>query len=352
MRPAGWIARHRARVLVAAAFVLLVVVAGVILAASLGRSDRPVAATTSSTGAVRRVVIPEGASAQKMAEILMDQGIIESSKGFLKAVQAQAAATRLKPGTYELNPGQDYGSIIAKLENGQTIPDLTLTIPEGLAIDQTAERLKEQGRLDSALYAKLALMPKDFTVPPVGGSVPKVTTLEGLLFPSTYALAESDGSAELISQQLKTFGEMTAGLQWARAKDLSITPYQAVIVASLVEKEASIPEERPLVAAVIYNRLAKKVPLGIDATTRYALKKWTGALTKSDLETDSPYNTRSTPGLPPGPIASPGVAALEAALAPAKVDYLYYVLIDKEGHHFFTASYQEFLAAKERTPTP
>ena len=352
MRPARWIARHRARVLVAAAFVLLVTVAGVILAAGLGRSDKPVVGTTSSTGPVRRVVIPEGASAQKMAEILQKEGIIESPQRFLEAVLAQVASTRLKPGTYELNSGQDYGSIIAKLESGETSPDLKLTIPEGLAIDQTAERLTEQGRLDGALYAKLARAPKDFTVPPVGGSVPKVTTIEGLLFPSTYALAESDGPAELISQQLKTFSDMTAGLQWARAKDLSVTPYQAVIVASLVEKEARIPEERALVAAVIYNRLAKKMPLGIDATTRYALKKWTGPLTKSDLESDSPYNTRSRPGLPPGPIASPGVAALEAALTPAKVDYLYYVLIDEEGHHLFTASYQEFLEAKERTPTP
>jgi UPF0755 protein len=353
VKPASWIARHKARVLVAAAFVLLVAVAGVILAVGLGRPHTSAAASTStSTGAVRRVVIPEGASAQKIAAILLEEGIIESPEAFLQAVQAEAAATRLKPGTYELRPGQAYGSIIAKLESGETSPELTLTIPEGLAIGQTAERLDAQGRLDGALYAKLAGRPQDHTVPPVGGSVPKVTTLEGLLFPSTYALTESDGPAELISQQLKTFGDMTAGLLWAHTKDLSITPYQAVIVASLVEKEASIPEERPLVAAVIYNRLAKKMPLGIDATTRYALKKWTGALTKSDLETDSPYNTRSRPGLPPGPIASPGVAALEAALTPAKVDYLYYVLIDKDGHHFFTASYEEFLKAKGQTPAP
>jgi UPF0755 protein len=352
MRPAGWIARHRARVLVAAAFVLLVAAAGVILAVSLGRTEKPTASTTSSTGAVRKVVIPDGASAQRMAEILQQEGIIKEPGTFLEAVQARAAATSLKPGTYEFSPGQDYGSIIAKLESGETSPDLKLTIPEGLAIDQTAERLEEQGRLDGALYAKLARSPKDFTVPPVGGTVPKITTLEGLLFPSTYELDESAASADLISQQLKTFSDMTEGLPWARTKDLSVTPYQVVIVASLVEKEASVAEERPLVAAVIYNRLAQKMALGIDATTRFGLKKWTGPLTQSDLETDSPYNTRSRKGLPPGPIASPGVAALEAALSPAKVDYLYYVLIDEEGHHFFTASYQEFLKAKERTPTP
>ena len=112
-----------------------------------------------------------------------------------------------------------------------------------------------------------------------------------------------------------------------------MTPYQVVIVASLIEKEVSVPEEGPKVAAVIYNRLAAKMSLGIDATVRYALKKWTGPLTKSDLEVDSPYNTRKVLGLPPSPIASPGLAALQAALHPAKTNDLYYVLQATTGQH-------------------
>jgi len=123
-------------------------------------------------------------------------------------------------------------------------------------------------------------------------------------------------------------------------------------VASLIEKEVSVPDERPLVAAVIYNRLEKKMTLGVDATVRYALDKWTGELTSEDLEVDSPYNTRVVKGLPPTPISNPGVAALEAALEPAEVDYLYYVLSDTEGNHFFTADYDEFLRAKENQPEP
>jgi UPF0755 protein len=344
--------RPRARLLVGLAFIAALVVAGLVLGLNFGRHHEPAATTTVTTGQATRVVIPEGASAQHVAEILREQGIVDSASDFLDAVEAQGAATRLKPGTYELVPGQSYGSVIDKLEKGEVSPELKLTIPEGLAIDQTAERLKTQGRLDGSMYAKLAKQPKDFSVPAVGDSVPKVTSLEGLLFPSTYALDESDGPTELIQDQLKAFTQHTATLPWQNAADLGVTPYQVLIIASMVEKEASLASERPLVAAVIYNRLAKKMPLQIDATTRYALKKWTGALTESDLASNSPYNTRSKPGLPPGPIASPGVAALEAALTPAKVDYLYYVLVDEEGHHFFTASYQEFLEAKDGSPAP
>jgi UPF0755 protein len=337
---------------VGVAFLVALGLAALIIGLNMRRHSEPIVSTTSTTGASTRVVIPQGASALRVAEILQEQGVVSSAAGFLDAVDAQGASTRLQPGTYELAAGQDYPSIIDKLTKGDVSPELKLTIPEGLAIEQTALRLKEQGRLNGDEYATLARRPLDFTVPPVGGSVPQVTSLEGLLFPSTYALGETYGPAELIAEQLTAFADHTSGLPWSRAKELGITPYQAVIVASMVEKEASVPDERAKVAAVIYNRLAKKMPLQIDATTRYALKKWTGPLTESDLATSSPYNTRSKPGLPPGPIASPGVAALEAALTPASVDYLYYVLVDKEGHHFFTASYQEFLKAKERAPAP
>jgi UPF0755 protein len=129
-----------------------------------------------------------------------------------------------------------------------------------------------------------------------------------------------------------------------------VSAYEIVIIASLIEKEARIADERSKVAAVIYNRLKKDMVLGIDATVRYALDRWTGSLTQKDLEVDSPYNTRVVKGLPPSPICSPGVAALKAALEPADVDYLYYVLSDADGHHFFTNNYDEFLEAKAKAP--
>jgi UPF0755 protein len=185
----------------------------------------------------------------------------------------------------------------------------------------------------------------------VGGAVPTgLTTLEGLLYPSTYWLTDGDGATQLVGAQLAAFAQKTADLPWASAEALGLTPYEVVIVASLIEKEVSVAAERPIVAAVIYNRLKKGMTLGIDATVRYALDKWTGDLTSEDLEIDSPYNTRVKKGLPPTPIANPRVESLQAALEPADVAYLYYVLKDTQGNHFFTASYDEFLQAKADQP--
>jgi UPF0755 protein len=131
---------------------------------------------------------------------------------------------------------------------------------------------------------------------------------------------------------------------------LGVTPYQIVIIASMIERECSVADERAMIARVIYNRLAQGMTLGIDATVRYATNKWTGDLTDEDLAVDSPYNTRKVTGLPPAPIASPGLDALRAALEPVNGDWLYYVLKDTTGNHFFTASYEEFLQAEENQP--
>ncbi len=211
--------------------------------------------------------------------------------------------------------------------------------------------LDEEGTINGDDYADLASKPEEFVVPAVGGEVPEVTTLEGLLFPSTYFLLIGDGATELIGAQLAAFEAKTASLPWEKAEALGLTPYEVVVVASLIEKEASIAKERPLISAVIRNRIKEDMTLGIDATVRYAVDKWTGPLTSEDLEVDSPYNTRIFKGLPPTPICSPGVDALRAALEPAAVDYLYYVLEDTDGNHFFTADYEEFLQAKENAPS-
>jgi UPF0755 protein len=244
----------------------------------------------------------------------------------------------------------ELAAVVDILETGRGAANLKVTIPEGLAIDQTATLLTKSGDVDGVSYKDLAGQPAKYTIPKVGSTAPSVSSLEGLLFPSTYFLVEGDTASDLIATQLETFEAKTSGLPWSNAESLGVTPYEIIIIASMIEKEASVADERPKVAAVIYNRLAKKMTLGIDATIRYAVKKWTGALTDNDLKVDSPYNTRTNKGLPPGPISSPGVAALKAALEPSKADYLYYVLSDTEGHHFFTSSYEEFLKAKERAP--
>jgi UPF0755 protein len=169
-------------------------------------------------------------------------------------------------------------------------------------------------------------------------------SLEGFLFPATYEFLARTMSAQLVHEQLAAFRRSWAkvGLGYARSKNL--TPYDVLIIASMVEKEAAAPEERRLIAAVIYNRLHARMPLGIDATIRYGLGvPGTEALRASQLQSPSPYNTRNHLGLPPTPIANPGLASMKAAAHPARVDYLYFVRKPDKRHHFFTASESEFL---------
>jgi len=166
---------------------------------------------------------------------------------------------------------------------------------------------------------------------------------EGFLFPATYDFFKRTPTKTLVRDQLETFGENWAKVNLRYARKKNLTPYDVLIIASMVEKEAQAPRERPLVAAVIYNRLHNRMPLGIDATIRYALDvPPTQALRESELNDPTPYNTRLHTGLPPTPIANPGLASIEAAAHPAKTDYLYFVRKPDHVHHFFTSSYREF----------
>ena len=181
--------------------------------------------------------------------------------------------------------------------------------------------------------------------PPRFRSDVKRGSLEGFLFPAGYEFTQETTARELVADQLATFRERFAGVNLAYARSKNLTPYDVLIIASMIEKETAVPRERRLVAAVIYNRLRNDMPLGIDATIRYGLGiPGTESLTKAALRSTSPYNTRLRPGLPPTPIANPGLASIEAAANPARnVDYLYYVRKPKSLAHYFTASESDFL---------
>jgi UPF0755 protein len=188
-------------------------------------------------------------------------------------------------------------------------------------------------------YAAATAKPRK--VPGFGG---KKLPLEGFLFPDTYDFDRKSTSAQLVRNQLAEFTSNWSRLDLSYARSKNLTPYDVLTIASMVEGEAQVPSERPLVAAVIYNRLHAGMALGIDATLRYGLHiPPTESLTQSELQDPTPYNTRVHEGLPPTPINNPGVAALEAAANPAKVDYLYFVRKPDHKHHYFTASYQDFL---------
>jgi peptidoglycan lytic transglycosylase G len=194
-------------------------------------------------------------------------------------------------------------------------------------------------KLSSRTYLAATKRPR--VIPGFGG---KKRPLEGFLFPATYDFLRKTTSAQLVKAQLAAFRQNWHKLDLSYAKSKNLTPYDVLTIASMVEGEAQVPKERPLVAAVIYNRLHAQMPLGIDATLRYGLHiPPTQSLTESELHDPTPYNTRVHLGLPPTPIDNPGLASMKAAAHPAHVNYLYFVRKPDHRHHYFTSSYQDFL---------
>jgi len=299
----------------------------------------------------RTVDIKEGMTAAQIGSLLEEQGVVASSAAFLDLVTERGSENALQPGKYTFDEGLELLAVVDMLEHGIGASRYKVTIPEGLAVSQIKARLDEDAKVSGAEYEALSVQVASFQLPSLAGTqVTGVTTLEGLLFPATYFLYEGEGPAKLIEDQLLAFTNKTSSLPWEKAQAIGMTPYQIVVVASLIEKECNVAAERPMVARVIYNRIAQGMTLGIDATIRYAVGKWTEPLTDADLQVASPFNTRLNKGLPPSPICNPGEAALRAALEPVDGDWLYYVLKDTTGNHLFTSSYEEFLQAKENQP--
>jgi uncharacterized YceG family protein len=217
----------------------------------------------------------------------------------------------------------------------------TVTIPEGYSRAQAAPLAEEAGL--SGSYLEASVRSKYLDPAEYGGKNAK--NLEGFLFPDTFELKPGAPVADLVQLQLQDFKRRIRGVDMRYARSKNLTVYDVVTIASMIEREAMVEKERPLVAAVIYNRLHDGMPLGIDATVRFATGNYERPLTESELATDSAYNTRLNPGLPPGPIGSPGLASIEAAAHPAKVDYLYYVVKPGTcGEHSFSSSAAEFEA--------
>jgi uncharacterized YceG family protein len=228
----------------------------------------------------------------------------------------------------------------ALTQSAKAAPKLTrLTIPEGRSRSEIAATTKSAG-LDGD-YVRASRSSKQLDPRKFGA--PKGATLEGFLFPATYQLKAGATVEDLVAQQLKAFRRNIAQVDLRRAKRKNLTPYDVLVIASMIEREAGIAKDRPLISAVIYNRLKDGMPLGIDATLRYELRNWTRPLKVSELQRDTPYNTRTHTGLPPTPIGNPGLSSIQAAARPAKVGYLFYVVKPcGNGAHNFSATDAEF----------
>jgi UPF0755 protein len=272
--------------------------------------------------------------------------VIRSSLAFQLTAQIRGVGSSLQAGTYQLLTNMTVSEAFDALEAGPVVETVTATFPEGLEVEEAAAVAAESLGVDLSSF-RAAATSGQFVLPPY---LPQGTeTVEGFLFPKTYEFPTAIDEQEVIGRLLAQFKEEAATLDWSRAEGLGLTPYQVVVVASLIEREARAPEDRANIAAVIHNRLREGMPLQIDATIQYALPEANRILTEEDYELESPYNTYLHQGLPPTPIASPGLASLRAALEPANVHYLYFLVVDeKTGRHEFAETYEEFLRLKEQ----
>ena len=288
-------------------------------------------------GQAVQVTVTEGMSTSDIAKRLQREGVISNATVFTYYARFKGADS-IKAGEFTLRRKEDMGVVLDTLERGVEVQTQRLTIPEGLTLKEVAAKVGElPGRSPERFLAAAQNGVVRSQLQPPGS-----TNLEGLILPETYFVDPKDDEAEILARMVNAFDDHAnrVGLP-AAATRLGLTPYQLVVVASMVEREARVPEDRGPIARVIYNRLARGMPLQIDATVQYALGKQKERLLFSDLEIASPYNTYRIPGLPPGPIANPGREVLRAALDPPPSPYLYYVLADANGKHAFAATADE-----------
>ena len=306
------------------------------------------AATGGEDGARKSAMVQvvRGDTLSDVAAKLEEAGVINSAFVFELQARYEGYGTEIKTGRYAFESGQDSGEILHKLTVGQAAPTFTVTIPEGLTIKETAGTVAAESSVPGPEFEGAARR-TDYGYAFLDNSDVKST--EGYLFPAKYDFEKGVTARQIVDRLLQQYLLETQDLDFAEAKErLDLTENQVVTVASLIEKEAASHEEKPLIASVIYNRMRKDMPLQIDATIQYALKRPKANLSLADLKVDSPYNTYENKGLPPGPICSPGKESLLAALNPANTSYLYYVLEANGEKHFFTKSYDDFLQAKAK----
>lgn len=317
------------------------VVFGVLCVAAAWWEIRPV-----GPGPRVSVAIPRGASTRRIGEVLTEAGVLRSARALVIATVMRRAVGRLRHGEYLLAPSQSALQIVDVLVSGDVVLH-RVTIPEGYTVAQIADLLAAEGLADRDRFLDIALRGGRRLRRPGLAGLP-VDSLEGYLFPDTYQIARGLGEEALVGMLLDRFDAAAGAALRAAARARGLTLHQLLTVASIIERETRVADERPLVAAVIYNRLARGMRLEIDATVLYALGRHKEVVTLADLEIDSPYNTYRFPGLPPGPIANPGLAAIAAATAPAQTPYLYYVLKSDGQHHYFSRTLEEHRAAVRR----
>ena len=343
--------------------VAIVVVASVLFLGSLGWWTVGVLNPSGEPGVAVNFTVNDGDTISSVASRLHSAGIISNATIFRWYVSTKGTIA-LTPGYYALKPKDNAGSIVEALSTPPAQTFISVTFPEGMTVAQMAQRLSE----------KMTFMkPEDFMAaansPDTASELrPKSqTSLEGLLFPDTYQISGDDTESRVVARLVSMMERVSRQVELtAGAKARGFSPYEILIIASLIEREAKVATDRSKIAQVIYNRLAKKMKLEIDASVKYGQDP---AMSWTDMkDTDTPYNTYINKGLPPTPIANPGKASIQAALAPfgsppasdqactglpagVKCEYLYYVLADEAGGHVFATTYEQHLLNVEKSKT-
>jgi uncharacterized YceG family protein len=296
------------------------------------------------------VVIPQGAGARSIGNLLADKGVVSSGMFFALRARLGGDRENLRAGPHDLKKDMSYGAALKALTTTAPAPVLAkITIPEGRTALQTVPLVKAAGLRGGYMGAtrhQHILHPRTF------GAKKGTKSVEGLLFPATYTLKPGSPASDLVDLQLKAFKKNIKLVDMRKARKKNLTIYDVVTIASMIENEAEVPSDRRLIAAVMYNRLHQHIPLGIDATTRYETGNYDRPITASELRRNNGYNTRTHQGLPPTPISNPGLASLRAAANPANVPYIYYVVkpCGNGAHTFATtdAEFQKAVAAYNR----
>jgi len=296
------------------------------------------------------VRIPAGADAGSIGTLLEDRGVVEDARFFELNATLTLRRGKLRTGRYVLRRDMTNGAAIDALMQGpkvRVVETFSVTIPEGPSRREAAPAI-DRSRVDGS-YLRASGSREALARVRRLGAPRRTRTTEGLLFPATFELEAGANATDLVDKQLDAFRANFGGIDFAAARRRNLTRYDVLIIASMIERETPSDRERPLIASVIYNRLRIGEPLSIDATIRYAENNWSRPLLRSQLDKDTPYNTRINPGLPPTPIGNPGLASMQAAAKPAKTDFLFYVAKPGACHAFAetNAEHERNVAAYE-----
>ncbi len=289
------------------------------------------------------IAVTSGMTGRDIALLLEERGIVDDALLFRLLVRLTGTEHHLQAGHYLLNPNMDSMEIIEQLRTGKTVTE-RVVIPEGFELKQIAKLLADKGLVDYDRFLALASSAEAVFGEALPIDLP-IDTLEGYLFPDTYYFSFGQSEADIIGQMVYRFVEVIDEHVSDALKQSDLTLHEVVTLASIVEREIMVDWERPLVASVYLNRLAINMPLQADPTVRYVMTEDRSRVLYRDLEIDSPYNTYRNRGLPPGPIASPGLASILAVLNPADEDYLYFVS-KRDGTHQFSRTFNEHVRAR------